>query len=1142
MNDETPAPAPAPAPAPVRRLRGRLARALVTVLSGLFLGTILIVGGLYLRLEAGPIKLDMLIPAIEAEATAQLPGVTLTLGGARLELSDEAQGGAVLTALDMVLSDEKTGPFARAPEVSAEISIWDFLTGNYIPNGVTLSGVSGRLVRDETGAFSFGLAGLSGGDAGDGAAAFSRLLSLVLGDEPEGAQGPAAESALFAGVGERSLRLKDISVAYDDRFGGRAYRAEHAEIAFTTGDDGIEGRAHVTLDGGGHGRVSGDLSGRLGADGVVALEVAFGNAAPSDIAGQISALDWLTAFDAPVGGRMDLTIDRRGDLLSLSGRLEAGEGALSLGDGAVEPLRSAALEFSFDPATERFLIGEVALDADRARLHATGFAQVNRDEEGAPKDVVAQLDFRDIAVTAPEFLDAPIDYRSGRLTGRVILDPLEFEIGELRLEREEMKLSVAGKLWPEPEGLRADLAARGSDISLAELMAHWPRQAAPGARAWMRDNMEAAHIRDVNAVVRLGGDEETMKIDFSFDRAVGYYLRPMPPIRDGVGSGQVDLKRFSLSLESGDVTPEGGQKIDLAGSTFVIADLEDPVTPGRADIRAVGRIADALALIDSDPLNLTSRLDAPLGDVGGQATVDTVATMPLLKDLLLEDVKVESRARLTDVSLTAPGIDKLVTAKTLALRADTAGFDLSGDVTVASIPANVDWKERFSPSGRSITVKADATPERLAAFGVEQTWFASGRMPVTAALSPGASRTSFSLTAALGPAGLSVPEIGWTKPEGAEGALKLEGAFAGAQVTLDKFEIRARDLTAVGAAKTDADGAPQSLALSELRYRGAIDAAVTAMREKRMWKVAAEGSLLDFTRLGDLVDDAISDGAGAERESGAAVAPFRIDLKIDHLQVMEDRSFEGFTGFLRRTGKNEVIAEGAARLAGGAPVQVNFRRGPEGGRVRIKIDDAGRFLRDAKAFDDGSGGVLVVNGDIAPGDPLRIDGRLRVRDIVIHKDAKLEQMLDGAALSELQKQMRDQGIVFDSIRGDFTYGDDVIELDDVVAKGPSIGIDISGDYVIEADRLNMNGVFTPLYKVNSAIGKIPLIGTVLTGGDGQGIFAFTFSVTGTSEDPKVSVNPLSVLTPGILRRIFEGGSGDGEDMDNMHGLPETSER
>ncbi|MFV0473326.1 MAG: AsmA-like C-terminal domain-containing protein [Pikeienuella sp.] len=1140
--------------APKRARRGvvaRLTRLAVTVLSGLFLLAIVLSGGLYLRLAAGPVDLSPLIPLVEREASARIPGARLSLGDLRLELvSGERGRGAALTVRDAVLIDEETGPFARAPELSASFRAGDLLSGGFIPYDVRLTGLSGRLARDESGAFSFGFSG-AGEDTGEGAAAFARLLEAATAGEPgaaaeenaESIEAVAAEMLDAAPPGRRRLRLRGASIVYLDRFSGREYRADGVNISFWSGRRGLAARAEVALDGGRHGRVSGVLRGRRTPDNRIALKVSFENAAPSDIGGQIVALDWLSAFDAPVGGEISLAMDMAGALSALEGRFTAGAGHVAFDEETVEPIESATLDFTYDPASERFQIGEVALKAPRVNFSGVGFVAVNRDEQAVPRDVVAQLDFDDIAVSAPEFFDAPLDYQSGRITGRVTLDPLLIEIGELRLNRERMRLALAGRLWPEGEGWRADMTADGGDVSLAELMGHWPRQAAPGAREWMLANMEAADIPEVDAIVRLGGAEEELKIDFSFRDTVGHPLRPMPPIRDGVGSGQVDLKRFSLSLEAGHVMTESGGALDLAGSRFVIADLDHPATPGTATIHAKGATAAALSLIDSAPLNLLSALGVPLGEVGGAAEVAATTTIPLLKDLLLADVEAEAEARFSDVSLVAPGLDREVRAKTLTLTANTAEFTLQGDAEVASIPASVIWREKFSPSSRSIAVRAVATPARLRAFGVEQAWFSAGRAPVSATLTFDAGAgMGFSVDAALERGAFAIPEIGWSKPEGAPGKLSAAGRISGERLTLERFSLEADDLIAAGSAATDAAGAPERVSLSDLRYRGAVDLALDARREGRLWRIDAHGPLLDLTRLDDLIGEAISDGMGETPERGAAVAPFRIDARIGELKVLEDRAFRDVEGFLRRTGRDEVIAAVDGRLNEGAPVSANLRRGPDGGRMRLRIEDAGRFLRDAGAFGDGAGGVLVLRAEIARGDPLRLSGQIDVSDIVIHEDAKLEQMLEGAALTDLRRKMRDDGMVFDSISAPFSYGEDVITLDDAVAKGPSIGINISGDYAIEADRVDMRGVFTPLYRINSALGGIPVVGKVLTGGDGQGLFAFTFAVKGPIGDPDVSVNPLSVLAPGILRRLFDGSAGEVSGATtSLEGLRQTTE-
>jgi hypothetical protein len=51
----------------------------------------------------------------------------------------------------------------------------------------------------------------------------------------------------------------------------------------------------------------------------------------------------------------------------------------------------------------------------------------------------------------------------------------------------------------------------------------------------------------------------------------------------------------------------------------------------------------------------------------------------------------------------------------------------------------------------------------------------------------------------------------------------------------------------------------------------------------------------------------------------------------------------------------------------------------------------------------------------------------------------------------------------------------------------------------------------------------------LTGGEGEGVFAVTYQMTGPLGDPNVSVNALSMLAPGFLRSLFSAGGADDEE-------------
>jgi hypothetical protein len=48
------------------------------------------------------------------------------------------------------------------------------------------------------------------------------------------------------------------------------------------------------------------------------------------------------------------------------------------------------------------------------------------------------------------------------------------------------------------------------------------------------------------------------------------------------------------------------------------------------------------------------------------------------------------------------------------------------------------------------------------------------------------------------------------------------------------------------------------------------------------------------------------------------------------------------------------------------------------------------------------------------------------------------------------------------------------------------------------------------------------------GGEGQSLFAANYELSGTTDDPSVSVNPLSAIAPGFLRQLFTPFSDSGQ--------------
>jgi AsmA-like protein len=111
----------------------------------------------------------------------------------------------------------------------------------------------------------------------------------------------------------------------------------------------------------------------------------------------------------------------------------------------------------------------------------------------------------------------------------------------------------------------------------------------------------------------------------------------------------------------------------------------------------------------------------------------------------------------------------------------------------------------------------------------------------------------------------------------------------------------------------------------------------------------------------------------------------------------------------------------------------------------------------------------------------------------------------------------------------------VIDIENGRAYGSALGITASGSLDARADAIDLRGELVPFYAVNSALGRLPLLGDIMIGGeDGGGVFSASYHVSGPLADPQISVNPVTVLFPGFLRwilEVFQGWVGGGISVD-----------
>ena len=89
------------------------------------------------------------------------------------------------------------------------------------------------------------------------------------------------------------------------------------------------------------------------------------------------------------------------------------------------------------------------------------------------------------------------------------------------------------------------------------------------------------------------------------------------------------------------------------------------------------------------------------------------------------------------------------------------------------------------------------------------------------------------------------------------------------------------------------------------------------------------------------------------------------------------------------------------------------------------------------------------------------------------------------------------------------------------AVSDSLGLVMDGSIDRENKTIDMKGEISPMHLVNAIIQKLPIIGNILVGDEGEGMFSIDFQLTGKSDEPDVDSVPLSIIKPRIIERAIE---------------------
>jgi hypothetical protein len=800
----------------------------------------------------------------------------------------------------------------------------------------------------------------------------------------------------------------------------------------------------------------------------------------------------------------------------------------------VRRVATVAVDFN-DLNPQRFAKKDRALAVlSRLQLPVSGRISMAITDQGKFEtvdfDVMGKAGALDLApvFAAPSKVSAMIAQGSLDIENRALL------FNELVLERDTAHASLVGLILVEDGGPRVTLNGRIEGFTPTQIDEYWPTAFAPPVHAWFADSIKDGVVTEGTVRLNVGPDQlsgaglpaEAVEARFLVSGVTARYLDDMPPITEGEGSLRLTGDSVDLELSSGRlgdlVLQEGSiQMVESAPKTW----------DATLEFVASGDNREVLRLIDTEPLRLTERFGMTPDSVRGVSATRVRLGFPVRRDLTLNDLSFAAASNIRDAEIDDAIGEVDLSQGNVTLEITKAGMQADGMVALNGVPFGVIWRQTFQPDNGITTrihLSGHLNDTARISLGVPVNEILVGEILAEVDIrSSGGQLIDAVFNVDLTPALVDIKLLQVTKlPAKPARASFLVRPLDGGGTRIEQATFNSDALAASGVIELGQEGTLRRIDLDRLAFGRSRVAASIRPRAPDGFIVAINGPQID---AGPFLDAFLN-------QATSELPPLNLSLSTDLMILSERRSLHNVEGELNYVESLESL-RASGSINGDAPINVELvttQEGPQ--RLTIAGTNAGALARTTGLFDDAVGGALLVSASLRESDtgPV-IDGRMEVTDLRVTRASKLARVLSLASLTGLLDVMTGEGLHFARADVPFRFHAGLLEVIDARAFGPSLGITLDGEINGDADEISMYGTLVPAYTINSVLGEIPLIGPLLVGREGEGVFALTYGISGTVEEPVITVNPLSALAPGFLRNffaIFTGGARP--DSDDPH--------
>jgi hypothetical protein len=1117
----------------------------IAALMAIFVGCF---GGLWWRLGAGPINLDIATPWLAAAIEDNIGhGNTVEVGGTQIE-----RAGRIRIAVrirNIVVRDRDRAVVASAPKAEVRLSGTALLMGRLRAESLNLvdAELAVRITPDGYVTVSAGdtakplATGVTSKRDAGLPATFPRQSRLA---PPPGALSPStptapaatAQNGLLAGLdwldslsltgldGQNlnEIGLKNGNLVVDDQQRGNKWTFDNISLSLRRPSAG-----GVALSLGEEGAHPWSLRVTVGPpeNGVRSVNIRADKVPMANILFALRLKDLTYSANLPLSGELKGELGRDGLPTYFQGKVVAGAGAIIDSDTPDYPMGidSAEVNVEWD-AGRRVLVAPFKIISGANRITLLAHLE-------PPNDNVSdwQLGFSGGTIVL-----AGIDSEPPLIFNRIAIG-MHFDTDKKRVLLAQADISngeigVAGTGSIDYSGEpHLTLGFAGTPMSASALKRIWPALIVPEVREWVVERIERGAVQrieiGVNTAIknlpRKGPPipDDGLAVNIVASGVTVHPVDGLPPVRDADLRAHVTGRTATVTIGQAVADTPAGRKLSFSDFVFEVPDTHMKPAPSRVRMKIEGPVPAAAEILSSDRLSDLSGTSVDPNSSKGTFSAIVNLGMPVKGELTKADTTYAATVDINGFAADRLVMNQKLEANNLKVVANNGGYQVKGDAKINGQQCSLDYRK---PADGDADVKLQATLDDAsrARLGLDLGPAVSGSVPIklTGKISGGDHDSRMGIEADL--TGLKLDNIlpGWVKLPGKSSHATFNVVPKAQSTRFEDIVIDGGGASIKGSLEVDQNG--ELINVNFPTYSPSEGDKTTLKAER------GQDGVVRVTMRGDVFDargflkSAIS-GKEPDAKGKAKNIDFDLDLKLGAVAGFNGEAMRGAdVKFSRRGGTVKTLTLNG-KLGRDTPVTAEMRSRAQGqGRdvIYLETNDAGAFFRFTDTYSKVIGGKLQLAMDPPTVEPSAKEGLINVFDFSVKGEASLDRMAAGGPVGV------QNGVSFSRLRAEFTRLNGQLTVREGVVKGPTIGATIEGSIDFPGNQVRMSGTFVPMYGLNNMFGQIPIVGLFM-GGSNEGLIGVTYEVVGTPDKPTLRVNPISAIFPGVSRKIWEFNTG-----------------